>query len=124
MEIRRRLAENDPTAYERDLPSARNNLASAYATAGHLDQATRLYERTLHDSVRVLGEHHPNTLYALNNLAFARREAGDAAGAATAYAELLADMERVLGPDHSHTLTTRHNLAYWRGTAGDAAVHP
>lgn len=59
VEIRRRPAENDPTAYEPDLASARNNLASAYATAGHLDQAIQLYELTLHGSVRVLGEHHP-----------------------------------------------------------------
>ena len=39
--------------------SSRNNLASAYQAAGDLGRAIPLYEQTLTDSERVLGEDHP-----------------------------------------------------------------
>ncbi|WEH12374.1 tetratricopeptide repeat protein [Streptomyces sp. VNUA24] len=40
---------------------SRNNLAATYRAAGNLGRAIPLYERTLEDSVRVLGEEHPPT---------------------------------------------------------------
>ncbi|MGW1171286.1 tetratricopeptide repeat protein [Streptomyces sp. NPDC001153] len=120
MEIRGRLATNAPDAYEPDLASALNNLASAYATAGDLDRAIPLYERTLDDSVRVLDEDHPETLYARNNLASASASAraGDADRAIPLYERTLDDSVRVLGEDHPNTLYTRNNLALARGEAG------
>ena len=51
--------------------SSRNNLAYAYWSAGRLDEAIRLYERTLADRERVLGADHPQTLTSRNNLAYA-----------------------------------------------------
>jgi Tetratricopeptide repeat len=49
------------------------NLAGAYESAGRLDDAIRLFERTLADRERVLGGEHPHTLALRNNLAAARR---------------------------------------------------
>ena len=52
-------------AFGDDHPStlgSRNNLAGAYESAGQLDKAIPLYETTLTDSQRVLGDNHPDTL--------------------------------------------------------------
>jgi Tetratricopeptide repeat len=49
-------------------------LAYAYESAGRLDQAIPLYERTLADRERVLGPDHPDTLSSRNNLERARIE--------------------------------------------------
>jgi Tetratricopeptide repeat len=53
---------------------SRNNLASAYRVAGDLGRAIPLYEQTLTDSVRVLGEDHPQTKIVRGNLAVARQQ--------------------------------------------------
>ncbi|MEU6277178.1 tetratricopeptide repeat protein, partial [Streptomyces populi] len=55
--------------------ATRNNLAHAYESAGDLGRAILLFEQTLTDSVRVLGEDHPNTLTYRNNLANAHQKA-------------------------------------------------
>jgi hypothetical protein len=54
----------------------RNNLAYAYESAGRLGEAIPLFEQTLADSLRVLGEDHPHTLASRNNLAYAYESAG------------------------------------------------
>jgi hypothetical protein len=43
-------------------------LAGAYESAGRLEKATPLHERTLADRERVLGADHPDTLTSQNNL--------------------------------------------------------
>ena len=48
----------------------------AYQAAGRPDEAIPLYERTLADFERVLGQTHPSTLQSRNNLAAAYRDAG------------------------------------------------
>jgi len=48
---------------------SRNNLAFAYEMAGRTAEAITLYERTLADSERVLGLHHPTTNLVRENLA-------------------------------------------------------
>ncbi|MFF9025636.1 tetratricopeptide repeat protein, partial [Streptomyces eurythermus] len=45
-----------------------NNLASAYRSVGDLARAIPLYEQTLTDSERVLGEEHPITMTVRDNL--------------------------------------------------------
>jgi hypothetical protein len=47
------LGDDDP-----DTLKARNNLAFAYRTAGRIDEAVQLYERTLADRIRLIGEDH------------------------------------------------------------------
>jgi hypothetical protein len=74
-----------------------------------------LYEATLADSIRVLGEDHAATLTSRNNLAYAYRAAGDLGRAIPLFQVTLADRRRVLGEDHPLTQAARGNL---RGVTG------
>ena len=104
-----------------DTLATRNNLATAYWTAGRTAEAITLYEQTLADRERVLGADHPDTLKTRNNLAAAYRAAGRTAEAITLQEQTLADRERVLGADHPDTLATRNNLATAYRAAGRTA---
>mgnify|MGYP000960945088 CR=1 FL=1 len=97
---------------------SRNNLASAYESAGRLGEAITLFEEVLADRVRVLGEDHPDTLASRSNLAGAYESAGRLGEAIPLYEQVLADRVRVLGDDHPHTLTSRNNLAHAYQAAG------
>ena len=55
---------------------SRNNLASAYESAGRLNEAITLYEQVLTARTRILGKDHPDTLATLNALASAYKAAG------------------------------------------------
>ena len=94
-----------------DTLTARNNLADAYVSAGRLDEAIPLFERTLADHERVLGADHPDTLTSRHNLAGAYVSAGRLGEAIPLFERTLADRERVLGADHPDTLASRNNLA-------------
>ncbi|WP_311469799.1 tetratricopeptide repeat protein, partial [uncultured Actinomyces sp.] len=98
--------------------TSRNNLAVAYESAGRLDEAIDLHERTLADSERVLGPDHPDTLTSRGNLASAHQDAGRLEQAIDLHERTLAETLRVLGPDHPHTLTSRNNLAVAYRSAG------
>jgi tetratricopeptide (TPR) repeat protein len=98
--------------------TSRNNLASAYRSAGRLGEAIPLYEQTLTDTERVLGTDHPGTLTCRNNLASAYRSAGRLREAIPLYEQTLTDRQRVLGTDHPDTLTSRNNLASAYQAAG------
>ncbi|MFI9538131.1 tetratricopeptide repeat protein [Nocardia fusca] len=52
--------------------TSRNNLAGAYRAAGLVGEAVLLYERTLTDAERILGEEHPTTDVVRANLAAVR----------------------------------------------------
>ncbi|MGH3572455.1 MAG: FxSxx-COOH system tetratricopeptide repeat protein [Pseudonocardiaceae bacterium] len=101
-----------------DTLTSRNNLASAYQSAGRLEQAIPLFEATLTERERVLGPDHPHTLGSRNNLAGAYESAGRLEQAIPLYEATLTDIERVLGPDHPDALTSRNNLAYAYQAAG------
>ncbi|MCZ0211400.1 tetratricopeptide repeat protein, partial [Streptomyces sp. UMAF16] len=83
----------------------------AYRLAGDLGRAIPLFEQTLADRVRVLGEDHPNTLTSRNNLAGAYESAGNLGRAIPLYEQTLADAERVLGEEHPITAVVRGNFA-------------
>ncbi|MEW1741305.1 tetratricopeptide repeat protein, partial [Nocardia beijingensis] len=53
---------------------SRNNLASAYLSAGRVVEAIPLLERTLTDCERALGADHPTAGVVRNNLAAARKQ--------------------------------------------------
>ena len=95
--------------------TSRNSLAHAYWSAGRVDEAVPLFERTLADRERVLGADHPRTLASRGNLAVAYLSAGRLDEAVPLFERTLADRERVLGADHPDTLASRGNLAvaYW-----------
>ncbi|MFF0547264.1 tetratricopeptide repeat protein [Nocardia thailandica] len=107
------LGENHP-----DTLITRNNLATAYRSAGRFTEAIPLYEHTLTDSERVLGENHPSILTTRSNLAYAYESAGRVREAILLYERTLTDSERVLGEDHPSILTTRNNLAAAYRSAG------
>ena len=98
--------------------ASRNNFANAYRSAGRLDEAIDLYERTLADSERVLRADHPNTLVSRGGLAGAYESAGRLDEAIPLYEQNLTEALRVLGPDHPDTLASRGNLANAHRSAG------
>ena len=57
-----------------DTLASRHNLAYAYRAAGRLTEAIQLFEQTLHDCIRVLGEAHPFTATVREILEAAKRE--------------------------------------------------
>jgi hypothetical protein len=56
--------------------AAIDNIASALAAAGRLEEALPLYEEGMVASERTLGPEHPSTLVSVNNLGATLREKG------------------------------------------------
>ena len=98
--------------------TARGNLAGAYRSAGRLEQAIPLFERTLEDRERVLKPNHPDILASRNDLANAYRSAGKLEQAIDLHKRTLADRERVLKPNHPDILASRNDLASTYESAG------
>ena len=98
--------------------ASRNNLASAYRSAGRLKEAIDLHKKNLADRERLLGPDHPDTLTSRNNLALAYQSAGRLEQAIPLYEQNLADRERILDPNHPDILTSRSNLAGAYKSAG------
>ena len=90
--------------------ASRNNLAYAYWSAGRVDEAIDLFERTLADREHVLGPDHPTTLASRNNLALAYRSAGRLDEAINLLEQNLTEALRVLGDNHPDTRLFRDNL--------------
>ena len=101
-----------------DTLSSQHDLASAYWSAGRLDQAIALFERTLADREQVLGADHPDTLSSQHDLASAYQAAGRLDQAIALFERTLADREQVLGADHPDTLSSQHDLASAYQAAG------
>ena len=89
----------------------RDGLASAYETAGRLDDAISVHERTLTERQRVLGRDHPDTLASCGHLARAYAAGGRHDEALPMYERVVADREWVLGARHPDTLAARGELA-------------
>ncbi|MEU5315339.1 tetratricopeptide repeat protein [Streptomyces sp. NPDC021056] len=98
---------------------ARNNLASAYATAGDLERAIPLLESSLAETEATFGDTHANTLTARHNLADTYADAGDLERAIPLLEANLAQYEQILGDSHPNTLGARHGLARACHAAGD-----
>jgi tetratricopeptide (TPR) repeat protein len=98
-----------------------DGLAGVYISIGDIGQGIPLYEQTLADRMRLLGQDHPDTLTSRNNLALAYQWVGDRARAIPLYEQTLADSIRVLGEDHPSSLTTRNNLATAYRSVGNLA---
>ena len=98
--------------------------AAAYQAAGRPSEAIPVYERTLADRVRVLGEDHPDTLRSRNNLASAYQAAGRVSEAIPLLKQALAGLERALGAQHPDTVRVRKSLAAVRHRAGQRGDNP
>jgi len=68
-------------------------------------------EQTVADSVRVLGQDHPDTLGSRSLQAAAYLAAGDPGRAIPLFEQTVADSVRVLGQDHPLTKIVRDELA-------------
>jgi tetratricopeptide (TPR) repeat protein len=89
----------------------RNNLATAYQSAGRPQRAVTLLKHNLADCERILGDTHPDTLANRNNLAAAYEAAGMPKEAVALLERNLADYERILGDTHPDTVGSRGHLA-------------
>jgi tetratricopeptide (TPR) repeat protein len=100
------------TALADTLDTARllNQAAAFLEDQGVVNRAIALFERSLADRRRVLGEDHPSTLTSRSNVAYAYETAGDLARAIPLYEAALDDSRRVLGDDHPLTVTVQRNL--------------
>jgi tetratricopeptide (TPR) repeat protein len=90
--------------------TTRNNLAQAYADAGHSTEAINMHEATLKFMESKLGPDDSNTLTVRNNLAAAYWKAGRLDRSIPLFETTLRLREAKLGPDHRDTLTTQVNL--------------
>ncbi len=104
-----------------DTLNSLNSLAVGYQSAGRVEEAIPLFERTLIDRTRVLGPGHPDTLTAQDNLAAAYSGAGRVEKAILLFELTLAAREQVLGASHDDTLSSRNHLAVAYRDAGRPA---
>ena len=74
------------------------------------ESAIALYQRTLDEQLRALGEDHPDTLAARNSLAVAYAAAEDLERAIPLLVRALEDTRRVLGDAHPLTRIVKENL--------------
>ena len=106
----RRIAgkfENQP----RIEAAIRQTIGDTYWTMGDFPAAQPHLERCLAICRRVLGEKHPDTLFAVNNLAGLYVAQGQYALAEPLFVQTLDVRRRVLGEEHPNTLLSMSNLA-------------
>jgi tetratricopeptide (TPR) repeat protein len=114
------LADHTPADTDTDTTAHLLSWTGAFLdNQGAPARAIPLLHRALTDSIRLLGEDHPDTLASRNNLAYAYQTAGDLGRAIPLHEQNLTDRRRVLGEDHPDTLASRNNLASAYQTAGD-----
>jgi tetratricopeptide (TPR) repeat protein len=133
-----RLAADSEQVLGPDYPftlNCRNNLATAYGSAGKMEEAITLYRAILADVERIFGPDHPNTRKCRDSLVAAcsaeeraslrkfvygdqegplrpdRPESRTPNDFEPASLHHLADRKRVLGPGNPNVLAFRHNLA-------------
>jgi tetratricopeptide repeat protein len=71
-----RLPRAGPGRHPPQHPGLPQQPRQSYQTAGRLDEAIPLFERTRTDAAQILGDTHPDTLGSRNNLAEAYQAAG------------------------------------------------
>ena len=77
----------------------------------NLDEAKRLYMECYEKRLKILGEHHKDTLESLNNLAAYYYKVEDYQESRRLYEDCLPKRQGVLGENHPDTLITLNNLA-------------
>ncbi len=114
-----RLSESHPLRL-----NAMNGLGMAYKSAGRIDEAIPIYEKTLELRKAKLSTNHPDTLGSMTNLAVAYKAAGKFLEAIPIYKEQLRIFRANLGDDHQKTLTAMNNLglAYRAIKRADLAI--
>ncbi|MEU0948640.1 tetratricopeptide repeat protein [Streptomyces canus] len=108
-----------PGHHNSPLTGVYNTAAFRLHRQGHTVRAIPLFEATLAQVERVLGDTHPSTLASRHNLAGAYYTAGDLKRAIPLLEATLAQFEQVLGITHTDTLSSRNSLAGAYREAGD-----
>jgi uncharacterized protein (DUF2267 family) len=88
-----------------------SNLAATLHSQGDRARARNLQEQVLETRLRLLGEEHSNSLWAMSNLALTLYSQGDRARARKLEEQVLETRRRLLGEEHPDTLTAKKNLA-------------
>jgi Tetratricopeptide repeat len=103
----------------RSLP-ARHGLACVTARQGALSQAEAALRDIYHESSRLLGETHPDTLASLHDLAWVIAQEGRQPEAERIYTAVLRHREQALGKTHPDTAETERALKSLRQGFGEA----
>jgi serine/threonine-protein kinase len=90
---------------------AGENLAVVLAAAGEIDEARRLYERSIAVMDRELGPTHDNTILARNNFGLLLANNGDLEGAERLQREVLEARREKFGDVHQEVASALQNLA-------------
>jgi tetratricopeptide (TPR) repeat protein len=98
--------------------TARDQLATAYESAGRSADAISVFQGALADWERNFGPEHAGTIAARGRLAHAYCSAGQPADAVALYQRTVADSIRLLGAGHPVTLDARASAADAYQTAG------
>ena len=94
-------------------------LAAAYLTAGHAEEAVLWYQRLLVEQGSELALGHPAIAAARVGLAQAFIMVGEPADAVTVLLQAVSECEQFRGPDHPDTLSARDELAAAHQAAGE-----
>jgi tetratricopeptide (TPR) repeat protein len=97
-------------------------LAAAYLTAGHAEEAVQWHQRVLADRTRELAAGHPAIGAARVSLARALTVAGEPADAVTVMLRAVGEYEQSRGDSHPESLSARDELAAAYQAAGDYAA--
>lgn len=95
-------------------------LARLHTLQGNIDQAAVLYEQTVNDLARLLGESHPQTVTAKHGWALLKSSLHEWPQAQQLLTEVLDAQRKQLGNEHPATLATMHNLAKLHARIGNA----
>ena len=98
--------------------SAVHNLGLLYKDRGKLDEAEKMYVRSLEGREKVLGADHTSTLHTVNDLGLLYKDQGKLDKAEKMYDRALEGREKVLGAEHIWTLDTVNNLCLFYAESG------
>ena len=94
-----------------EIARSQMQLANLHGAVGRVDVAMELVREAL-DSLRPLGDDHPDAITALQHLAYLEQRRGDLAAAEAGFRDSLERRRRVYGDDHPHVAWAEADLAW------------
>ncbi|KAM0293719.1 hypothetical protein ACHAPM_011519 [Fusarium culmorum] len=89
-----------------------------FGEIGRWNDAAVSEKEVLEKRQRILGDEHPDTIWAMNNLAATLSDQGKLDEAASMMKEVLEKRQRILGDEHPSTISAMNNLASTLGGQG------
>ncbi|HEY9869662.1 MAG TPA: tetratricopeptide repeat protein, partial [Candidatus Obscuribacterales bacterium] len=105
----------------KDVAAAMNGLAAVYARQGRPDLAARMYEKSLGNLERALGQANPGLIQTMLDLGSIYESEGNHGAAATLYNRVFAINEKNFGPGHPEVARSLNRLASVRVQQGKYA---